>query len=322
MDSKDKKFFKCSICGGNQFKRIYGMALYSYKQTVSVCKTCGIVCLNPRWDEERYTEYYQQDEYYGKYHARVVVDEEDDNTKPDPRAVKILSDLQPLLKKDAKIMEVGCGRGRNLAMFKRNGFNNLLGLDPSPDCCRKLQKSGIVCVNKFLTSYMLDSNPFKEFDCVILSHMLEHFVEPEKALDMISHLLKPTGFLYILVPNFYGFSKPYSQFTTPHTFYFSRITLEMLLNNTSFTVDRYFENSGDEICLVAKKSSRKLSLATGNNAEYKQVLSWLKKDKVEYAKRTIRDIMERIVGKLIMITLREDTYIAIRDRLLKLRVLK
>ena len=141
-------------------------------------------------------------------------------------------------------------------------------------------------------------------------------MEPEKALGMISSIMKPEGVMYILGPDFYGFRKPYSQFTTPHTFYFSRASLEMLLNNSGFIVDRYFESSADEIALVAKKKSNNKLVAITNNAiEYKRVLSHLKKDKLEYIKMQF----VRILGKLIMMVFHEDTYLAIRSHLRKLK---
>ena len=313
-------FFKCSICGGTRFKRICVLGLYSYKQTVSVCEYCGVICLNPRWDEKKYDEYYQT-KYWGEYQPAVVVDGELSDAK-DPRGLKIFNDLQQFLERDAKIIEVGCGEGDNLAVFKSNGYNHLTGLELSLDCCRKLRRRGIVCINKSLTSYILDSNPFEEFDCVILSHMIEHFVEPEKALTMISRLLKPTGVLYVLVPNFYGSSKPYSQFTTPHTFYFGKASLEMLLNNCGFIVDRHFESPGDEIALVARKADKSLSATTSNAAEYKRVLSHLKKDRMEILRITIEDLLRGILGILIKMGLRENTYLTIRSRLRQLHILK
>ena len=239
----------------------------------------------------------------------------------DPRGVKIFNDLQDqeYLRRDAKIIGIGCGEGENLIVFKKNGFNDLTGLEPSLDCCRKLQKFySIKCINKSLASYMPDFNASERFDCVILSHMLEHFVEPEKALGMINSIMKPEGVMYILGPDFYGFSKPYSQFTTPHTFYFSRTSLEMLLNNSGFTVDKYFESSAKEIALVAKNPITRLVAITNNAIEYKGVLSHLKKDNLEYIKIQLMGILL----KLIMTVFHEDTYLAVRGYLRKFKILR
>lgn len=314
---QERHFFPCSVCGAHSmgsFKRLYDFGRFSQRQTVSVCKNCGTVCLNPRWDERKYEEYYQS-QYYGEYQLRII-DKGYDDIKDSSRGIKIFNDLREYLDKDAKIIEIGCGEGGNLIVFQKDGFKNLTGLEPSLDCCRKLQKfSNINCINETLASYVLNFNASRRFDCIILSHMLEHFVEPEKALEMISSIMETQGVLYILVPNFYG-SEPYSQFTIPHTFYFSKASLEILLNNSGFIVDKYFESPVNEIALVARKSSRKPIPITNNVSEYKRVLFYLRKNKLQ----SVKNVILKMLDILVMIVLTEDTYLAIRHYLRRFKI--
>ncbi|MFC1965154.1 hypothetical protein ACFLWG_04055, partial [Chloroflexota bacterium] len=65
-----------------------------------------------------------------------------------------------------------------------------------------------------------------------------------------------------------------------------------------------------------------LSAVTSNAAEYKRVLSHLKKDRIEFLRITIEGLLRRIVGILIKMGLRENTYLTIRSRLRKLHILK
>jgi hypothetical protein len=151
--------------------------------------------------------------------------------------------------------------------------------------------------------------------------MLEHFVQPEKALDIISGLVNPTGILYILVPDFYGFSQPFAQFTIPHTFYFGEASLGMLLNNCGYTINKHCKSEPGEIALVAKKSGDKLKPVTSKNNEYQKVLSFLKKKKLYYIKIRAKQIFESLAGWLIMHLMREETWVNLRGRLRRLHIL-
>jgi SAM-dependent methyltransferase len=317
MDGTGRKSFECSVCAGNQFERIYTFGLYSWRQTVSVCQDCGVVCLNPRWDERRYEEYYRTT-YWGEYQPRVAV-EEPINAE-DPRGTRICRDVQQLLGRGAEIMEVGCGGGENLITLRRNGFHNLTGVDPSPECCRRLERYGIAYINQSLESYWggCACSPSPKFDGVILSHMLEHFVQPDRALEMIGSILKPDGMVYILVPNLYGFSRLHPQFITPHTFYFGKTSLERLLHNCGFVAHRYFETPSDEIALVARRADSKPSVIRDDTAEYRRVLVYMKKKGLGSMRIRLRNAL----GRLVMTTLHEDTYLTLRRHWRKIPILE
>jgi 2-polyprenyl-3-methyl-5-hydroxy-6-metoxy-1,4-benzoquinol methylase len=319
------KFFKCSVCGGNHFNKIFCMGLFSYKHTVSVCKDCGVVCFNPRWDEKKYEEYYRA-EYYGGYQPEAIVDRvfSDDGAQS---GLKVLNDLGPYVNKDARIIDIGCGGGSILRALKQSGFSNLAGLDPSPDCCSNLQKYGIESINQPLTSWVSDHNPQGEFDCVILNGVIEHFVEPERELNMVNIIMKPGGVLYIEAPDFNSYPNPFSQFTTPHTFYFSKTTLQMLLNNNGFTIYEWNERPNPEFALIAKKSQEKVAFCNSNVDEYNTVMSHLKKARSAWVKVKIIELLRGILGGLISLLVRGDdarerAYLSIVKCLSKIGVIK
>ncbi len=270
---KDRAF-PCSICGKDSFKTLYDYGVFSRRITASVCKNCGLVCLNPRWSEERNEKVYQS-EYYGNWLPKIK--KGFDNKESRLHAGKVFNDLQSYITRDMKIIEVGCGEGYNLVVLKENGFNNLIGLEPSLDCYHKLSEYGIDCINSTLSNLDVDS---WKFDCCILSGVLQQFTESQKALNTIHRVLKPDGVIFVSVPHYYGF-KTYEQFIQYHSSYFSRVTLEMLLNNSGFIVDRYFivdyyPESYRELALVARKS--RVIPVTTNFAEYKRAVSYLRKN--------------------------------------------
>ena len=301
-DVTKKTDFNCSICGSNHFKRLgWYNGWFSFKLSVAICRECGIVCLNPRMNEKNYEEYYRNN-YYGEYQPKPTTDSE-----VDIRGEKLFDKILPHIRKDSNLLEVGCGPGGNLIALKNKGFNNIVGLDPSLDCCLVVQSHGIDCKNSGLLAYTNESTNQGLFDLIILNGVLEHFVEPDKYLNLISGLLKEKGLLYISVPNIHGFVGKYvhDAFTIPHTFYFSFTTLRNLLSINGFEIIKKFESEEDEISiLVAKKEINEAMEPDLLYDEYLQVLKHLKVDRIyvtnfpKLTRRLSRAIGGQILRKL------------------------
>lgn len=112
--------------------------------------------------------------------------------------------LKGRFEKNFKILDAGCGEGRNLIYFVRNGYQ-VFGTDKNEDSVR-MQKHVVNSVNKDypLDRFMvgdIEKMPFKthEFDAVISSAVL-HFAEnKDHLLRMMTELvrvLKPNGILF------------------------------------------------------------------------------------------------------------------------------
>ena len=126
----EKFFFHCPICDGRQFRKIYGVSVFG----VCVCRFCGLVCLNPRMDEKGYMENfvktYRKDLFGGYLADDVDTGELYGKSIENPSAKKVFNDLKEYLPNEAKILEVGCGAGEALILFKLGGFSNVMGIDP------------------------------------------------------------------------------------------------------------------------------------------------------------------------------------------------
>ena len=101
-------------------------------------------------------------------------------------------------KKDFKILELGCGIGRN-AMFIKKYFNKVEyhGIDILPE-----EK-----VDSFINfrNVNLEENklPYEAnyFDAIIFTHVLEHLSNPLSLGNEINRILKKGGRIYIEAPN-------------------------------------------------------------------------------------------------------------------------
>jgi SAM-dependent methyltransferase len=101
-----------------------------------------------------------------------------------------------------KVLDAGCGHGRNLTYFLKNGYD-CYGIDPNPEAIlflKNIAKTLSAPTENFIVS-TIEEMPFKNesFDLVICSAVL-HFARDEKHFDeMIKSLwrvLKPGGFFF------------------------------------------------------------------------------------------------------------------------------
>ena len=97
-----------------------------------------------------------------------------------------------------KLLDVGCGSGEALAMFRDLGWN-VSGIDPDPvaAACGRESRSVEVTAG-FLEAA---SYPENHFDYVTLHHVIEHLPDVTRTLKAVHHVLKPGGRLLVATPN-------------------------------------------------------------------------------------------------------------------------
>lgn len=116
------------------------------------------------------------------------------------RAVRIIEELNP--QTGEKILEAGCGPGYYLRILNCLGLEmKLYGVDIDEAALTKARE--ILNKKSIYRADLTKKLPFKEnyFDKIILSEVLEHIPNDEKALRMVYSVLRPGGKLIITVPN-------------------------------------------------------------------------------------------------------------------------
>ncbi|MDB5009148.1 MAG: SAM-dependent methyltransferase [Mucilaginibacter sp.] len=114
-----------------------------------------------------------------------------------------------------KILDAGCGSGRNLVYFLRNGYD-VYGIDPNlqaVEAVKALSKTlvPVIPLTNFKVAYAEDL-PFNDaqFDLVISSAVL-HFAKDqahfESMLYSMWRVLKPGGYLFARLASYIGIEK-------------------------------------------------------------------------------------------------------------------
>lgn len=118
----------------------------------------------------------------------------------DHRGRLIISALRGHLRlKGTEALDIGCGSGILARALLDLGLS-VTGVDPSEDSCAAAEK---LCGGRgsFLRLRAEEAGKLgRQYDCVILSEVLEHLPDDRQALATAAALLKPGGILVITVP--------------------------------------------------------------------------------------------------------------------------
>ena len=104
---------------------------------------------------------------------------------------------------DKLILDMPCGRGFYLNMFRYVSQCKLIGAELDWDVIRKAQRNVADLPDIALNNCNIYALPYAEntFDAVILSEILEHIDDDVAGLKEIYRVLKPGGVVAVTVPN-------------------------------------------------------------------------------------------------------------------------
>jgi SAM-dependent methyltransferase len=140
---------------------------------------------------------------------------------------------------DARVLDAGCATGALLGFLKREGFTNIVGLDPSPSATATAARTyGVPTVTG---SFFDPPDDLGSFDLVVLSHVLEHLTDVSGAIAGMWQLTRPGGCVYIEVPDacryVHHLVAPFHDFNTEHINHFSPQTLQLAMELGGFTTE-------------------------------------------------------------------------------------
>ena len=250
MSSKQNK---CQICNSTDTKilhtEIYDGDTYEY----SICKKCSFVFQTNRYNKEKYLNlpcqfqknYVQHSKNRGKY---------------------IYDFCRNHLGKDLKILDIGCYRGGVMKTIgKLTDSSNVYGCDV-PFKEKPLKNTNIIFGD-------FDTIKFDDkYDFIVMSHILEHFLNLRKSLKKIKKLMHKDSITYIEVPNLNYLKVRLSfEYSPEHISYFTVDSLKNLLLSEGFEIIKIKESKywGNLKFLIKKGNSKiKVPIETKNYKVY------------------------------------------------------
>jgi SAM-dependent methyltransferase len=159
---------------------------------------------------------------------------------------QMVSYITPFLENyQTRILEIGCATGLLLSLIKRKGYENLLGVDPSPSCSETVKKLyGIRVLTNTLSKLSIKK---QSADFLILAGVLEHVRELDISLKHLWNVLSLNGKIYVSVPDasqyLNGEDAPFQEFSIEHINFFGPTSLTNLMSKNGFTLVDYKQNN-------------------------------------------------------------------------------
>lgn len=217
----------CPSCGGK------GIAFYSNKMAsigeidlsydLMECQNCHAVFSSNMASSAEYDRYYT---CFSK-HDWAQLDENSDSATCH-RAIADM--MRKTISADSTIVDIGCGTGYLLHCLQQTGFNNILGLDPSPHTPKSVKEYyGIEGIHTGFVNDAHEILPLDDIDVCCFTGVLEHLYDPQNQLKRIVDNLRKGSFLVVSVPDVDNFTsngrEPYGEFSLEHINYFTRLSL-------------------------------------------------------------------------------------------------
>ena len=214
------------------------------------CSRCGFVYANTKVTQDQLDVYYAD---LSKYEDKTISTGGGFTQNDKDRLAATAIFLNDQLKdKSLRILDLGCANGGLLRELKNEGFENLVGIDPS-SACIAITKEEVGCECYQYSLFDIPGNVGK-FDAIILSHVLEHVLNVRQTISIIDKLLNDSGHLYIECPNaeFYYevIHAPLQEFNAEHINHFTETAFKNLMGdyryNTIITGDKTMKLPSDQ----------------------------------------------------------------------------
>jgi len=199
---------------------IVGIGDIGYHHRIQVCRDCGFVFAGPLLSEEKIRLFYEKMSNYE--HPQL------NGLRPQTEKNQISRYFELLINKfpsefKGKVLDIGCATAFGLSLFKSRGWD-VSGLDPSQKCAELSEKYyDVRVIRGFFDPDLLQKE--KPFDLIILCHVLEHLVHPDRVIKDLSGLLSDEGIVYIEVPNLLKPHAPKCYFGFEHVNFFTPTSL-------------------------------------------------------------------------------------------------
>lgn len=228
----------CPICENKvDFECLAEKDRYGIDFQTVICEECGLLLTNPRMNQNAYNDFYMNiyrqlytaseistDSFFEEqvFHGKQIME-------------YLLGQTNQKSVANKKVVEIGCGAGGILKVFKDNG-SIVRGMDLG----QKYLNYGISNWNLDLRfGTLLDLTKADAPDIIIYSHVLEHILDLEKELTHLREICHKSTLIYIEVPGLRNIHDAYNgdflmYLQNAHTFHFSLKTLKNLFAKYGF----------------------------------------------------------------------------------------
>ena len=260
-----------------------------------LCAKCGLIRSGKVFDEASNNLFYQA--YYRDIYSTHTPTERffDDQIATGRRFLDL---LQRFVKLDDvhRVAEVGCGAGGILLPFREAGMETD-GYDYGETYLKYGRTKGLSLHQGDFYQLAEDEST----DLVILSHVLEHFLDPVLEVRRILRKIRPGGYLLVEVPGIFHIHASYvvilDYFQNAHVYNFSQCHLKALFESLGLDVVY-----GDERCtFICQKRKNAAAAPVVWPEASEQVAAYLLDTKRQYWKWKGMEILRWIRHRCVLV---------------------
>lgn len=223
------------LCGGGMHDVcLSSIDKFGFCVRIVLCKQCGLVRLNPRWDSDTYKNIYQA-HYWPLVRGTRTITPGRFNLSM-KRARDCIAKLTSLVDIGGRsVLEIGCSYGAALSLLRQSHPSSVIGYDYDID----MLEFGRNCAKLDLRSGGIDEalHDGVKADVIILRHVVEHLLRPVSELKSIRGLLSNRGLLFIEIPGLlsrFWTSDLLMYWDAFHSYSFCMETLQDLMEKCGF----------------------------------------------------------------------------------------
>lgn len=242
----------CPICNGNNVISLHKVKMklidnIKLPETYYVvcCDKCGFCYADTSAIKEDYDLYYMNNNIYSDSPKSI---------NKDTCKFNYFKDIIKLyLSKESVLVNIGIGDGNFEFQTAKNGYKNIVGIDPSPSSVKKLITNGIKAYEGSIYDSSYKRNITNKIDAIFLFDVLEHLLDLNEAFNKLLNVIEHNTKVFISVPNCGEIEKNKTpipnNFNQEHINYFSKYSLGNLLSKYGFK-EVYCNTTEEEIYSV------------------------------------------------------------------------
>jgi SAM-dependent methyltransferase len=191
-------------CGEDAGMVIASVDRYGLPLDTVLCSTCGTLRMDPYLSADDLGDFYAA--FYQEMYARIN-DPDVYFRRQQTYGQRALRFAQQMLPAGARVVEVGCGAGGALTVFRAAGYR-VLGCDYSERLLEMGRQRGVgnlYCGDIDALAGRLAGT--SQADLIFFHHVFEHMSSPSRVLETAKKLLSDRGLVLVAVPDVTGIER-------------------------------------------------------------------------------------------------------------------
>jgi ubiquinone/menaquinone biosynthesis C-methylase UbiE len=239
FDAQQLETVACPLCSGQRFSTLASSDRYDMDLCTAGCEGCGLIMTNPQPTDAALDDFYQR--HYRNYYQKTDTAslEYIREYRKDERAAEAATYMKQhgLLHEDMAVLDIGASEGCLLhAIAALVPSAQRVAVEPNAQFAEfALTHAG--CTWHASLDALRREQPTARFDLVTINHVYEHVKHPTGFLRDLCSLLKPSGRIYIDVPDVTAYRR-LEDLHIAHLYHFGPDTLRRAAQGAGYRVEQ------------------------------------------------------------------------------------